>query len=147
MSATVKIYSYLAVDLGGELLEIGSRETAEEIDIAGSKYEVITTVADNYGRELLWQNGDGNVDDFDVLVVESTEDVLLELTIDRAGTPAYATLGVLADVPMILTSDDLIDAITTNESETTVDQIDQIAVQNNQADGEGDATVRLTLLT
>ena len=147
MSATVKIYTHLSVDLGGELLEIGSRTTPQEVTIAGSKYGLITTVADNYGRELLWQNGDGNIDDFDILAITSTEDVLLELTIDRAGTPSYATIGITANVPFIMSKDDLIDAITVNETETTVDQIDQIAVQNNQADEAGDATVRLILLT
>lgn len=146
MSATVKIINHLEVTLGDDLKEVGSREVAQEITIAGECYEVQVVVADDYGRQVIWQNGDAGIDDFDVLTVESDVDVLLELTIDRAGTPSYTVLEVYAGVPFILASDDMLNAVL-DGTVATMDQIDQIAVQNNVADAAGDATVKLMLLT
>lgn len=150
MSATVKIINHLEVSLGGELVEIGSRTVASEITIAGNKFEIIKTITnaadpDDFNRHVLWENGDGGIDDFDVLALYSDAAVLLELTIDRAGTPKYATLGIAAGVPLILSTDDLLSAITVDGTATTVDQIDRIAVQNNVA--LATANVRLLLLT
>lgn len=150
MSATVKIINHLEVSLGGELVEIGSRTVPSEITIAGNKFEVIKTITnaaspDAYNRQVLWESGDGGISDFDVLAFYSDAAVLLELTIDRAVTPEYATLNIAAGVPLILSTDDLLAAITVDNTVTTMDQIDQIAVQNNAVTGS--ANVRLLLLT
>jgi hypothetical protein len=156
MSVDATIYNYLAISLGGELVEIGSRIAAQTVTVTGEKFEIVTQITNtdddsgaggtDFQRQVIWQDGDGGLDDFDVLVMTSDADVLLELTIDRAGTPVYAVLGILADVPFYLTTDDFISAITVDGTETTVDQIDQIAVQNNSATANT-ATVRVLLIT
>ena len=158
MSATVRILQHVEVNIGGEWCEIGSRKTPEEITITGEKFETLVQVtnavaddAGDYARQLLWQNGDGGIDDFDVLVMESDEDIILELTSDKdtddAG-PEYASIKCEGGVPLILTSDDMVGIITTDSTVTsfTDAQIDQIAVQNPSAT-VNTATVRLVLLT
>lgn len=148
MSTTVKIYSYFEADVGGEIKSGGSRTVAKEVTAAADEvYEVRTVVADNYVDVVLWDSGDGGVDDFDFLWFESDVDVLLELIVDRAGSPSSSVIEVKAGVPFFMSSDDGENTTISGGSETTVDQIDRITCQRNVADGAGDATVRLVLMT
>lgn len=154
MSKTVTILQHVEVLIdGNDLKEVGSRSTSQSITIDGvvfeTRFQLTNESGDDFNRQVVWQDGDSGVSDFDVLVVESDADVLLELTIDREGTPEYATLKVYGDVPFILASDDMVAAITVDGSSTTMDQIDQIAVKNNAtgAATSNTATVRVVLLT
>jgi len=123
-------------------------ELPRAITLAGEEtYANRLVVADNYTRVVVWQDGDGGVADFDLLIVLSDVNVLLELTIDRAGTPLYAVVEVKANIPYLLSSDDMVAAVLTNGSATTMDQIDQIAIKNNVADDAGDANVTIILAT
>lgn len=145
MSVNAKIFSMLEVRIGGELVVIGSRETPLEVLVDGDKYDIDTTIAGNYIRQVIWEDGDGGLADFDLLVIEADKDCYLELTIDRAGTPKYATHKILANIPQILTTDDLLAAITVTTVQTTEDQIDQIAVQSDEATDS--TSVRVILIT
>ena len=145
MSVNANITSVLEVQIGGEWVIISNRDEPLQVSVDGDKYDIDTTVAGNYIRQVIWQDGDGGLVDFDILAVESDKDCFLELTIDRAGTPAYATFKILADVPQIFTTDDLLVAITVNETQTTPDQIDQIAVQSDEA--TDDTSIRVLLIT
>ncbi len=156
MSVTVKLYQMLEVDVGGEIKSLGSLTAPLEYTAATEEvFEVRTVVADNYVRQVLWQDGDGGVDDFDVAIIETDADILIELAADRAGTPKYQIIELKVDATigsgrLFLVSDDTnttANTVLASGSATTVDQIDQIAVKNNVADDAGDANVRLILLT
>lgn len=152
MSVTVKIMQHLEVAIGNDRKEIGSRVTAQEIVVDGLVYEVVTTVATEYFAETLWATGQGNVDTFDVLAFLSDQDVLLELR-NTAATDEFLLFEVQANIPLILTSDDVRgrDDGTTpigdgagSETVTTMKQVDQIVCQNNSTSGDT-ANVRLLL--
>lgn len=118
------------------------------ISCAGEEaHHATATVADDYTKVTLWTTGDSGCTDFDALVVLSDADVLLELVEDYAGTPLYSTVKVLADIPLVLSSDDVMNVVATNNSQSTTDVIDQINVQNNVADAQGDAKVKLWLFS
>lgn len=129
---------------------IGTRwdEAAKTISAAGNElYRVTATVADNYTRITLWENGDGGLDDFDALVFISDKAVLLELVEDRAGTPLYSAFSIAANIPFVLSTDDIMNVVAVNESVSTTDTIDGIYCQNNVADAAGDASVTLLLVS
>ena len=153
MSYTAKIINHLEITLNNDLKEVGSRVTAQEITVDGLVYEARTTVATEYVEETLWETGDGNVDSFDILAFESDQDVLLCLRND-AGTDEFALFKVEANVPLILTSDDLrgrddgtspVGDGSGSGTVTTLKQVDKITVQNNSTGGTT-ANVRLLLL-
>ena len=115
------------------------------VSLTGEQFYTSSVIADNYTRVVLWQDGDAGVAAFDIMLFESNLAVLVEFAIDRAGTPTYGVIEVTANNPIILTSDDMVNAVLADGSATTMDQIDQIACKNNVADDAGDATVHLTL--
>ena len=140
------------VDGDGRLVAppVGNRLTdaARTVALAGKELTTFrVSVADDYAKVTLWQNGDGGLDDFDLLVVESDADVVLELVHDRAGTPKYTTFTVTADIPFVLTSDDVAAALLASGSATSMDQVDEISVKRNAADAAGNANVQLHLAT
>ena len=131
----------------GDTCAYGNRdsEAPQDIILTGEKFETTTIVADDFTRIVLWQDGDAGVAAFDLALFETTADILIELAIDRAGTPTYGVLTVEANRPLCLTSDEMVNAVLTDGSATTMDLIDQIAVKRNVADGVGDATVHMVL--
>ena len=152
MAYTVKIWSRIeVVGPDGNVIEaIGLRPTDPPVKVnaAGQeRFVVEATVADNYTVVNLWTAGDGGVADFDVLVLVSDKDILLELVEDYATTPLYSTVTVTANVPFVLAADDVVNVATATTVSTTSDVIDQINVQRNVADAAGDAQVKLYLFT
>lgn len=132
----------------GRVRGYGSKMTdaPKSISLSQEAYHTTATVADNYTKVTLWQNGDGGLDTFDVLLFESDADVLLELVEDRTGSPLYSTINVTANNPVRLTADDIVNVASSSGGATTTDVIDEISVQRNVADGVGDANVELVLL-
>ncbi len=153
MSATIKLFQHFEVSLGGELKEAGSRTVAKEITVDGQVYEVRAVVADNYLDEILWTSGDGNIDNFDFLWIESDKNVFVELRNTQA-TDEFLLFEVKANIPFVLASDDVAGYQTATRFDdaalieaTDFDQVDRITVQNNVADAAGDANVRMILIT
>ncbi len=152
--ATLSLTQHFTVTLNGKPLTLGSLVTPQSITIGEGAFDTRKVVDDNYVYEVLWATGDGGLDTFSFLWFESDADVLLELRNDDA-TDEFAIIEVKADIPFVLNSDDMLanDAgasdITdgTETAAAAIDQIDQIAVQNNVADAAGDATVRLVLFS
>jgi len=160
MAATVEITTHLEVTLGAEgsaagyvVKEFGSKAVPVSYDITnGHVHEVRAQCDDDYLDEVLWTTGDGNFDEFELLWFVSDADVFLELRNTQA-TDEFAVIEVKADVPLILTSDDIgahdSGATRFDDAEqieaTDFDQCDQITVQRNVADAAGDATVHLVL--
>lgn len=148
MSVTVKITTLVEAIIGGETKSVGSLTVPTEITTDGECFDVtaqITNAADpnDFVRQLLWSAGDGGIDDFDVLVLSSDTDVLIELKNTDA---TYTVHQIEANVPFVLASDDILNTVTVDGTETTLFAIDQIAVQNNN-DDTSTATVRLMLFT
>lgn len=112
----------------------------------GKSFPFDTIVADDYTRLTLWSAGDGGLASFDFCYIISDKDLLLELTEDVSGTPLYSVLPLRANVGMVLGYDDIANVITVNNSATTMDVVDRIAVQRNAADAVGDARVRGILI-
>lgn len=154
--ATVNITTHLTVTLGSAHQEVvkeyGSLATPFHFDITnGLVHEVRAIVADDYGVEKLWGTGDGNLDNFELLWFLSDVDVFLELRSDMAADE-FILIEVKADVPLILTSDDMAGHDTASRLDgavlveaTDYAQVDQITVGNDAADAAGDAKVHLVL--
>lgn len=150
--ATVEITQHMTVTLGGVVKAYGDTETPVNFTITdGLVHEVRAIVADDYIDEVLWTTGDGNLDTFELLWFLSDADVFIELRNTQA-TDEFILLEVKANVPLILTSDDIAGYDTATRFDDAVlveatdfDQCDQITVQRNAADAAGDATVHLVL--
>ena len=152
MAVNVEITTHLKVTVGGTVKEFGSKTTPVTFSISnGYVHEMRAVCADDYADEVLWTTGDGNFDTFELLWFKSDADVFLELRNTQA-TDEFILIEVKADVPLILTSDDIAGYQTSTRFDdsalveaTDFDQCDQITVQRNVADAAGDATVHLVL--
>lgn len=151
--STMNIFDFWNVNIGGEYKTGGSVSDPNQIsslnEVFEARLQITNSSGDNYNLVTVWQNGDAGVDDFDFLFVETDADVLVEFTIDRGGTPEYATIKVPANHTLLMAADDMLIGALTDGSVETMDQIDQIRVKND-ADGTSadvTATVRVVLLT
>ena len=151
--ATLNLTQHFTVTFDGKPLTLGSLTVPVAVTVSTGVYDARKVVADNYVVEKLWGTGDGGLDTFSFLWIESDADVLLEFRNDDS-TDEYAVIEVKANVPFVLNSDDMLandagasDLVDgTETAAAAIDQIDQITVQNNVADDAGDATVRLVLV-
>lgn len=149
---TVEILTHLSVTLGGVVKEYGHKTTPVEFTVTnGHVFEARAQVDDNYLDEVIWQKGDGGFDTFELLYFKSDADVFLELRSDM-GTDEFIVVEVKANIPLILTSDDIAghdtatrfdDAVLVEDTDWA--QCDQISVQRNVADDAGNALVHLVL--
>jgi len=152
MSVDVEITTHLKLTVGSTVKEYGDLATPVTYTITnGHVFEVRAQCDDDYLDEVLWTTGNGNIDTFELLWFKSDADVFLELRNTQA-TDEFILIEVKADVPLILTSDDIAGFDTATRFDDAVlveatdfDQCDQITVQNNAADAAGDATVHLVL--
>lgn len=153
MSVDIAITTHITGTFGGVVKEYGSLATPVTFTVTdGLIHEVRAIVADNYLDEVLWTTGDGNFDTFELLFFLSDADVFIELRNTQA-TDEFLLLEVKANVPLILTSDDIAGYQTSTRFDdaelveaTDWDQCDRITVQRNVADAAGDATVHLVLM-
>jgi hypothetical protein len=106
-------------------------------------YETVRTIPDNYGVATLWEDGDGGFTTYTSFWIESDKDVLLALS--ATGEATSERIKISAGAPVYLAENVVPTAGFVNETETTMASVDQITVQRNEADGEGDARVRLIL--
>ena len=100
---------------------------------------------------VIWQTGQGNLDDFELLWFVSDADVFLELR-NTHSTDEFILIKCVANIPLILSADEIAGYQTSTRIDdgqlveaTDWDQCDQITVQRNVADAAGDATVHLVL--
>lgn len=149
--ATASIKTFVEVTGVGETVVVGSDVTSQDVTLTGEMYQARAVVADDYGTVTLWQTGDGGVDTFDLLILETDADVFVELRNDQS-TDEFLLLFVPANHPLVLVSDDVGAVQTTGRIDgadlvdgTDYGQVDQIVVQRDVADDVGDANVRLLL--
>lgn len=147
MSATLKAYQQFVTEIGGELKTLGSRNTPVSVTLPlEAVKELQITVEDDYNVEVLWADTDAGMPSWEVMIILSDADVLVELARDLAGTPSYSVFGVRANVPFILCADDVLNTELTDGSVTTMDTIERVRVQRNTGADTGDAKVRALLL-
>lgn len=152
MADTVEITTHLKVILGGVTKEYGSTTVPVELNLAdGHVFETRAQIDDDYHDDVLWNSGEGGLDKFELLWFESDADVFLELRTDMVADE-YLIFEVQANVPLILTSDDMAGHDTAARfdgavlvEDTDFAQCDQIAAQRNVADDAGDSIVHLVL--
>lgn len=106
------------------------------------------TIADNYGKDVLWTAGDGGKDTFELCIIVPSVAVFVELRND-ASTPDFVLMQLAANMPLLLTTDDMGHATSTALDSavlveaTDYDQVDRIEVNRDVADAVGDAIVKL----
>lgn len=130
----------------GRDMKFGDRTDYETLTPTnGEVYQSGSVVADNYQEEVLWAAGDGGLADFEVAIVETDYDVVIEL---RDGTN-YATIEAKAGIGAIFggqIASDNASAMPGDGSAETMGDVDQITVKRNAADAAGDAYVLITLI-
>lgn len=138
--------------------KFGDKRTPIELTVDGQVYDTgNVTIADNFGTAVLWDataGSNGGISSFDHLFFTSNADVWIELVNTVPATDERAYIFVPANTYLVLPSR-YIGALATNTSRldganlveaTDFDEITQIKVQRDEADGVGDATVRLMLV-
>lgn len=138
--------------LDGKVVTDTNRFEQKTIELTdGVSYRVEDAViADAYGNDVLWASGDGGFDTFELGMLISSHDIYLELRNDN-GTADAVLVFVKANVPHYFGPD--LGAVSGSEAidgadledDTDYHTVDQIAVQRDAEDGEGDATVSLYL--
>jgi hypothetical protein len=144
--ATISFTSH--VDLDDSKLQ-GDLDTPVTLTVTGDKVLTTKTLVTGNTLDVLWTTGEGGLATFDVLIIETTADVWIELRTEQS-TPEFITIEVTASNPLILTSDN-VGGFTTARldgaalvDDTDYGQVDRISAQN---DGSGSAIVTLSMIT
>ena len=132
-------------------VQAGSRTVHTSISVTnGQPHYVEHTIADAFGEDVLWAAGDGGKDTFAICIIVSNKDIFIELKND-ASSPDFVVLKLIANVPLILPSDDYghstssaLDGAVLVEA-TDYDQITQIEAHNDAVETTpaADAVVKL----
>lgn len=159
MATMTQVLQLSLAVLGENERKFGEKRSPSNFTVDGKVYDTGNiVVADNFGTAVLWDitagsNG-GLSTGFDWLLFTTNADVFLELVNAVPATDERALIFVPANTYVILPSR-YIGAVATNTSRldganmveaTDYDEITQIKVQRDEADGVGDATVRLMLV-
>lgn len=120
----------------------------------GIVFDATDVVADNFGIETLWTTGAGGVDTFEYLFLLSDVDVYVELANTDTSPDERVLLLARGGIPLIIPGG-LVGGFASDVSRldasvlvsgTDYDNITWIKVQRDEAEGVGDATVRLILV-
>lgn len=146
--ATLQVFNAFRVDIGGEQITGGSRSAPVELTIDGKSHEWRGAVPATSSRTI-WEASNSNypISDFDYMMVEADQVVILELTCDAnngVGLKTFA-IEIPANQPFAMTSDTAIANFTTDVATGTADVIDKIRLRNSVATAS--ATVRVQMFT
>lgn len=138
-------------DEDGNRLTDNDQFTRTTINLTnGDVLHVKRTVADAYGNDVLWEDGAGGFDSFELGLIVSNQDLAVELRNDN-GTADAVLVFIEANIPFYFgpslgaaSGSEAVDG-SDLEDNTDYHTVDQIAVQRDEADGEGDAEVELWL--
>lgn len=134
MAATVNLTQAVNATIKGAKIELGSKSTPVVLTLSEDNYiDYIQTLANNI-TFLAWESLSTyyTVTSFSLLVIQPTEDLLVELSCDKDadfGT-RQIVLKARADFPLILTSDFSIANHATNFGSGTDDVIDRVRIRN-----------------
>ena len=157
MSVTLSLTQKFTATLAdGTDLDLGSVIVPETLTLTnGTIFRTTDVVADDYGQDVLWTAGEGGMDTFEVMLVKTDADIVLELRTTAAGLNQIAQIAVAAG-PWTLISKDKAGGYAAASTVfdgsvlvdgTDYDAIDRIEAYRDVADGQGDATVTLILLS
>ena len=128
---TLKRYVYWECpDVNGNVHSGGSRSEPIETSVDG--YLDHNTVSLATDTSLTLWNSDEAITNFDYFYIKSTQQLKLELTVDRGGTNGLEELVILlpANKPFELPTDDALANYSGTLSGGTTDVIDEIVVRN-----------------
>jgi len=138
----------------GEVLVVGAVDNRKTLTLTnGLAYQTHDTIADNYGKDVLWATGQGGLDSFELMLFYSDADVWVEFNDDSGDAADFAVRLCKAGVWYVFPSyrlginDDTVFDGAVLVEDTDYDDIQQIEVCRSVAEGEGDANVRLILLS
>lgn len=141
--ATVKFLQHIDVD---NKSIIGDLNVPISLTVTGERVTSIADIA-AAGTATLWTTPSGGITVPDVIIVQTTANVWVELRNDHSGAAEFILFEVTASNPLVLTSPDIGFASSTQidgtpfAANTEFGQVDSIAVQNDTA-----ATARVTLI-
>lgn len=126
-------------------LEGSCRPDPIEISVTGTAIEHRFSLAGTTTKTI-WTASSDEIADFDLLWIESDQDLYVELTVDVASDVGdeLATKIVLANQPFMLLGDDAIANYTANFATGTADVFDRLRVRNP---GSTAANVRIVMIT
>jgi hypothetical protein len=141
MAVTLRTLLYAVVTgLTHRNQEVGDRSAFQELTVTVEPYQTGMVVADNYQEEVLWAAGDGGLATYSVAIIETDADIVVELQ-DGA---VYSRTLIKAGYGIV--GGKLASAMGGDGAAATLGDVDQIMVKRNEADGVGDANVRITLI-
>ena len=149
-------FEFSVFDAANRLLRtIGDRFTRTTITpTLGVLFDVGEVIPDDTTAEVLWVTGQGGIDTFEYLFFLSDVDVYVELANVDTSPDERLVLLVRAGIPLVIPSG-VMGGFASDTSRldsaalvsgTDYDNVTEISVQNDAADGVGDATIRLLLL-
>ena len=157
MASTFKVaFEFSVLDPNDRLLRVfGDRFTRITITpTLGVLFDSLDIIADDTTDETLWVTGQGGIDTFEYLFFLSDVDIYIELANVDTSPDERLLLFVKGGIPLMLPSG-VMGGFASDTSRldgnvlvsgTDYDNITLIRVQNDAAEGAGDAKVRLLLL-
>lgn len=148
MSINLKTYFSVETVVNNAQVVIGQRNVPIEQTLGGSKYDVTKTItntsADNYNSDVLWGTGDGGMETFDTMIVIADAAALIEIQNDNADDIIFS---LVADVPLILSADDLdVASLGADGSATSLSNlINQVTAKNNTDGSSADVAITFRL--
>ena len=157
MASTFKVaFEFSVLDPNDRLLRIfGDRFARITVSpTLGVLFDTLEIIPDDTTVESLWVTGQGGIDTFEYLFFLSDVDVYIELANTTPSPDERLLLFVKGKIPLMLPGGKMGGFASDTSrldgnvlvSATDYNNITAISVQNDAADGVGDATVRLLLL-
>lgn len=145
--ATLNVWKGYELTVDGEQIVGGSRSAPVQITVDGKRAELYRSLATST-TWTVWDGTDAQepLANFDYLFIESDQNVLLELTVDKGGEVGIVVfaLEIQANRPFDLMADDAMALYTANFATGTEDVIDRIRIRNVSG---STASVRVMLIT
>ena len=150
MAATLNLYTFWQ-DPEEPDLKGGSLTVPDAITLSsGQPHYAKHTIADGYGKDVIWAAGEGGKDTFKFMIIKADKDIWVERKDDQ-GSPEFILDFIEANIPFMIPGE-LIGTSTTStfDGAVLVDNTDynnvvQVEAMRNEADGQGDAVVKLYL--
>ena len=154
MSTSLNLYHRIQVVLDGVSKTYGGQETPLKFSLdTGESFEVRSIVPAGYKPIVLWEAGQGGIESFSLMLLESSEPLFVEFLASPDSKSEYSLLKVQAGIPLMLTTDllgsqksssRLVDGSPLVENED-YGPITKITAFRDEAAGQTDATVYMIL--
>ena len=143
-------FAALETIINGATVRAGSKDTGTVITYDGTKYDVSTQIVNtsstNYVSDILWEEGDGGMDTFKFMWIETDADALLEI---QSNLRADIVVRLRAGAPFIFSgSNDLfLGEFGADGAETVLaNTVEKIRIKNNTDGSSADTTVNARAL-